>query len=67
MAGDADLYIKRSSQPTMSSYDFRPYLGSSNEQVIVNATTTPPLSSGTWNVSVHGYSAATFTLKAVIE
>jgi len=66
-AGDADLYIKRATSPTTSSYDFRPYLGTSNEQVIVNATTVPALSSGTWNVSVNGYSAATFTLKAVIE
>ena len=33
----------------------------------LNAATTPPLSSGTWHVAVHGYSAATYTLKVVVE
>jgi serine protease len=65
--GDADLYIKKAAQPTLSSYDFRPYLDGSNEIVVVNATTTPPLSSGTWYIAVNGYSTATYTLKAVVE
>jgi endonuclease/exonuclease/phosphatase family metal-dependent hydrolase len=65
--GDADLYIKKAAPPTASSYDFRPYLDGSNETVVINATTTPPLSSGTWFIAVNGYSTATYTLKAVVE
>ena len=60
--GDADLYVRKSGQPTASSYDFRPFRNDSNETVSVTRTTTPALSPGTWYVSVNGYSAAAFTL-----
>ena len=33
--GDCDLYIKKGSAPTLSSYDYRPYLGVNNEEVIL--------------------------------
>jgi vibriolysin len=58
--GDADLYVKRGSQPTSSSYDYRPYLNGNNETVNV----TNPLS-GDWYISIYAYSTYSgVTLKA---
>jgi murein DD-endopeptidase MepM/ murein hydrolase activator NlpD len=50
--GDCDLYVKRGSLPTTSSYDYRPYLGGNNETVTINN----PLS-GDWYIMLQGYSA----------
>ena len=49
--GDADLYVKRGSQPTSSSYDYRPYLNGNNETV----TVTNPVA-GDWYISIYAYS-----------
>ena len=58
--GDADLYVKRGSQPTSSSYDYRPYLNGNNETV----TVTNP-ASGDWYISIYAYSSYSgLTLKA---
>ena len=62
---DADLYVRRTSLPTLTAYDFRPYLNGSNETVTVNGSTSPALVAGsTYYVSVYGYSSSTssFTL-----
>jgi hypothetical protein len=59
-SGDADLYVKRGSQPTSSSYDYRPYLNGNNETVNV----TNPVA-GDWYISLHAYSTySSVTLKA---
>ena len=59
-SGDADLYVKRGSQPTSSSYDYRPYLNGNNETV----TVTNPVA-GDWYVSIYAYSTySSLTLKA---
>lgn len=63
--GDGDLYVKKTAQPTLNSYDFRSDLSGSNESVTASGTTT--LSTDAWYVSVYGYSAATFTIKVVAE
>jgi secreted trypsin-like serine protease len=52
--GDADLYVRRGQQPTANEYDCRPYTNGTNE----NCSIANP-ASGTWYVSVHGYSAYT--------
>ncbi len=51
--GDADMYIKRGSQPTSSSYDCRPYKGGNNE----TCSFTNP-TADTWHIGIYGYSAA---------
>ncbi len=50
--GDADLYVRAGSQPTLSAYNCRPYLGGNSETCTIN---TP--AAGTWYVSVYAYSA----------
>jgi vibriolysin len=50
--GDADLYVKKGSTPTLSSYDARPYLNGNNETVTIDAT-----AGGTWYIMLHGYTA----------
>lgn len=54
--GDADLYVRRGLQPTLSAYDCRPYKGGSAESCAVDG-------GGPVYVSVQGYAASsTFTL-----
>ena len=50
--GDADLYVKRGAQPTLTVYDYRPYLTGNNETV----TVTNPVA-GDWYISLNGYAA----------
>jgi Zn-dependent metalloprotease len=58
--GDADMYVKRGSQPTLSSYDYRPYLSGNAESVSV----TNPVA-GDWYISLYAYSTFSgVTLKA---
>ncbi len=58
--GDADLYIKFGAPPTVSDYDYRPFLAGNNETVTVTNPTA-----GTWYVMVRGYSEYSgVTLKA---
>lgn len=67
-SGDGDMYVRKGSLPTLSAYDYRPYLSGSNESVTVTPTSSPmPLAAGTWYVSVYGYSAATFNLKVTLQ
>jgi serine protease len=51
--GDADMYIRRGSNPTSSTYDCRPYKGGNNEAC---SFTNPE--ADTWHIGVYGYSAA---------
>ncbi len=49
-SGDADLYVKKGSAPTTSSYDCRPYKSGNNESCTATG-------SGTYYVMVRGYSS----------
>jgi len=51
--GDADMYIRRGSQPTSSTYDCRPYKSGNNEAC---SFTNP--AADTWHIGIYGYSAA---------
>jgi len=51
-SGDADLYVRRGSQPTTSSYDCRPYRNGNSESC---SFSNPQ--SGTWYISVRAYNA----------
>jgi hypothetical protein len=50
--GDADLYVKRGSQSTTSSYDCRPYLNGNQETCTFNNPVA-----GTWYVSIRAYTS----------
>ena len=51
-SGDADLYVKFGSDPTLSSYDCRPYITGNNETCTISNIQT-----GTYHVMLHGYAA----------
>lgn len=51
-SGDVDLYVKKGSKPSVSSYDYRPYLIGNDEQVDV---TNP--AAATWYILLRGYQA----------
>jgi peptidyl-Asp metalloendopeptidase len=55
-SGDADLYVRRDSEPTTSTYDCRPYQNGSNEDCSLSGA-------GQYYVSVYGYAQMSdFTL-----
>lgn len=59
-SGDADIYVRYGSAPTVSAWDYRPYTEQSTETVTVSNPRA-----GTWYVMVHGYrSYSSLTLKA---
>ncbi len=61
--GDADLYVRRGSKPTTSTYDCRPYLNANNESC---AFDNPQ--AGTYWVSIRGYKAySSLSLNARVE
>lgn len=58
--GDADLYVRKGSKPTLTSWDYRPYLMGNNETVEI----ADP-AAATWYIMLRGYQAyANVTLKA---
>ena len=50
--GDCDLYVRLGSEPTTTSYDYRPYKVGNEETVTVENP-----ADGTWYVMLRGYSA----------
>lgn len=52
-SGDADLYVRRGSQPTTSSYDCRPYLSGNNE----SCSFSNPVAA-TYHIGIRGYRAS---------
>jgi PKD repeat protein len=55
-SGDADLYVKFGSAPTLNSYDCRPYSGGNNE-----TCTITNIQAGTYHVMLNGYSSFSAT------
>ena len=51
-SGDADLYVKKASEPTLNDYDCRPYVAGNNENCSVTMA-----QAGTVYVKLIGYSA----------
>jgi serine protease len=51
-SGDADLYVRAGNQPSISTYDCRPYLGGSSETCVVAAPAV-----GVYHVMIRAYSA----------
>nr|WP_305852094.1 pre-peptidase C-terminal domain-containing protein [Aliikangiella sp. G2MR2-5] len=51
-SGDADLYVRKGSQPTTSSYDCRPYKYGNTETCSFNNP-----GADTWYISIRGYTA----------
>ncbi|MBU2180750.1 MAG: PPC domain-containing protein, partial [Gammaproteobacteria bacterium] len=50
--GDADLYVRRGSNPTTSTFDCRPYLNGNTE----SCSFTNP-TAGTYHIGIRGYSS----------
>lgn len=53
-SGDCDLYVKRNAVPTMTSWDFRPYLNNSVESATANSP-----AAGDWFIMLRAYTACT--------
>jgi trypsin len=60
--GDADLYVRQTSQPTTTTFNCRPFLGGNNESCSIGNP-----GAGTWFVSIRGFSNYSgATLKASV-
>ncbi len=58
--GDCDLYVKQGTVPTITNWDYRPFVSGNEETVDVNNP-----AAGTWYIMLHGYADyANLTLKA---
>lgn len=64
---DLDLYVRRGGVPSLTEYDFRPWLNDSNERVVVNASFVPSLSAGPWFIGIDGYIPGEYRLSAAID
>ncbi|HEY0504933.1 MAG TPA: S8 family peptidase [Lysobacter sp.] len=51
--GDADIYVRRGAEPTLTAYDCRPFSGGNNENCFF-----PAPQGGTWYVTVRGFTNA---------
>lgn len=51
-SGDADLYVRRNSQPTANAFDCRPFLDGNNETCTFNQPAP-----GTYHVGIRGFTA----------
>ena len=63
--GDADLYVRRGSQPTQQQFDCRPFQGGNDEFCTIDAP-----AAGSWFVSLRGfaaYSGASLTAAVVTQ
>jgi 1,4-alpha-glucan branching enzyme len=65
--GNPDVYVRKSFQPTLDDWDFRPYLSGLREVVTVDASTTPRLGTAWYYVSVRGRTISTFRLSAELN
>jgi hypothetical protein len=54
-SGDVDLYVRLGAPPTTSTYDCRPYLGSTNPEACT--TTITNLAGGTVYVMARGWAS----------
>jgi hypothetical protein len=63
LSADVDLYVRKDSSPTLTSYDCRPYRGGTNSE----SCTLTNSDSATWYISVHGYQAGSFNLAATLS
>ena len=62
-SGDADLYVRRGAQPTLTTYDCRPYKSGNAESCSVNNP-----QAATWYISVYGYTSVSgLTLTATYQ
>ena len=59
LSADVDLYVKKDSQPTSSSYDCRPYTGGTHDEMCKIKVNS---SSEKIYISVHGYRAGSYKL-----
>jgi len=63
LLADVDLYVRKGSQPSSSNYDCRPYSGGTSSETCTQNNS----GNNVWYVSVHGYQAGSFTLKATLS
>lgn len=60
--GDVDLYVRKGAQPTLNSYNCRPWRNGNAETCVINSP-----AAGKWHIGVNGYRASsgvTVTIKA---
>lgn len=62
LSSDVDLYVRNGIEPTLTTYDCRPYKGQTNAETCI----LPNTGSTTWYIGVHGYTAGSFMITATV-
>lgn len=62
LSSDVDLYVRKGDDPTLSTYNCRPYAGQTNAET---CTFQSP-GAATWFIGVHGFTAGSFSINASI-
>jgi hypothetical protein len=63
VSDDVDLYVRAGSQPTLTDYDCRPYLGGTSPETCV----LPNSGANTWYIGVNGYQSGNFKITATLN
>uniref|UniRef100_UPI003B434128 PPC domain-containing protein n=1 Tax=Candidatus Electronema sp. JC TaxID=3401570 RepID=UPI003B434128 len=63
LSADVDLYVQKGAEPTSSSYLCRPYSDGTTSE----SCTLPNSGSATWYISVYGFAAGSYNLKATLS
>lgn len=61
LSGNADLYLRRGTAPTLTTYDYKSTGPNSTETLTVTNASSPPLTSDVWYIGVYGKTKASFT------
>lgn len=65
---DADLYVRRGAPPTLTEFDFASRTpGTSNEEVVVDATTVPALATDLWHIGVLRPNGTLYDIQGFLE
>ena len=62
LTADVDLYVLEGAEPTLESFDCRPYTGDTNSELCILPNSEPV----TWFIGVNGYNAGDFTITATL-
>ncbi|MEM7457644.1 MAG: alpha-amylase family glycosyl hydrolase [Planctomycetota bacterium] len=65
--GNPDIYIRFGQQPTLTEWDFRPFLRERKEIVDIDGASAPEIRTGFWYVSIHARSPTTAFIEAELN
>ncbi|KPA15588.1 peptidase S8, partial [Candidatus Magnetomorum sp. HK-1] len=63
LSNDVDLYVRKGSKPSKTSYDCRPYKGMTKSETCTQINS----GSNTWYIGVQGYQSGSYSIQALLS